>query len=103
MPVTKSEMMFFAAGVALGTVAGAHLPLLKEKLAPLFGALLASASAAVGGSYAEVAKRVVQNVEAVQDAMAEMKHDAVNAEAVESSAYYSLRLTYCPIRAKKAM
>ena len=87
MPVTKSEMMFFAAGVALGTVAGANLPFLKEKLAPLFGALLAGASSAVGDSYAEVAKRVAEKVEAVQDAVAEMKHDAVNAEAVEPSAY----------------
>lgn len=39
MPVTKSEMMFFAAGAALGAAAGANLPFLKEKLA-LFSRLL---------------------------------------------------------------
>jgi hypothetical protein len=83
MPVTKSEMMFFAAGAALGAAAGANLPLLKEKLGPLFAAALAGASSAVGDSYAEVAKRVAEKVEAVQDAMAEMKHDAANAETAK--------------------
>ena len=37
MPITKSEMMFFAAGVTLGAAAGANLPFLKEKFAPLIG------------------------------------------------------------------
>ena len=41
MPVTKSEMMFFAAGAALGAAAGANLPFLKEKFGPLIGAALA--------------------------------------------------------------
>ena len=35
MPVTKSEMMFFAAGAAFGAAAGANWPLLKEKFGPL--------------------------------------------------------------------
>jgi hypothetical protein len=85
MPVTKSEMMFFAAGAALGAAAGANLPLLKEKFGPLIAAALAGASSAVGDSYAEVAKRVAEKVEAVEDAMAEMKHDAAKAEAAEAS------------------
>jgi hypothetical protein len=85
MPVTKSEMMFFAAGAALGAAAGANLPLLKEKFGPLIAAALAGASSAVGDSYAEVAKRVAEKVEAVQDAMAEMKHDVGNAEKTEPS------------------
>ena len=55
MPVTKSEMVFFAAGVAFGAVAGANLPFLKEKFAPPL-APLAGASSAIGDSYAEVAK-----------------------------------------------
>ena len=84
MPVTKSEMMFFAAGAAPGAAAGANLPLLKEKFGPLIAAALA-ASSAVGDSYAEVAKRVAEKVEAVEDAMAEMKHDAAKAEAAEAS------------------
>lgn len=85
MPATKSEMVFFAAGVAFGAVAGANLPFLKEKFAPLIGAALAGASSAIGDSYAEVAKHIAEKVEAVQDAMAEMKHDAAKAEATEPS------------------
>ena len=84
MPVTKSEMMFFAAGAAFGAVAGANLPFLKEKFTPLIGAALAGASSAVGDSYAEVAKRIAEKVEAAQDAMAEMKHNAANAETAEA-------------------
>ena len=41
MPVTKSEMMFFAAGAVFGAAAGANLPLLKEKFGPLISAALA--------------------------------------------------------------
>ena len=85
MPVTKSEMMFFAAGAVLGAAAGANLPLLKEKFGPLISAALAGASTAVSDSYADVAKRVAERVEAVQDAMAEMKHDVVSDDVVEHS------------------
>jgi hypothetical protein len=85
MPVTKSEMMFFAAGAAFGAAAGANFPLLKEKFGPLLAAALAGASSAVGDSYAEVAKHVAEKVEAVQDAMAEMKHSAANSETAEPS------------------
>ena len=35
MPVTKSEMLFFAAGAAFGAAAGANYPLLKEKFGPI--------------------------------------------------------------------
>jgi hypothetical protein len=85
MPVTKSEMMFFAAGAAFGAAAGANWPLLKEKFGPLVSAALAGASSAVSDSYADVAKHFAEKVEAVQDAMAEMKHDAAHSEVVESS------------------
>ena len=78
MPVTRSEMMFFAAGAALGAAAGANLPRLKEKFGPVIAATLAAASSAVGDSYAEAAKHVAEKVEAVQDAMAEMKHSAAS-------------------------
>ena len=85
MPVTKSEMMFFTAGAVFGAAAGANFPFLKEKFGPLMAAALAGASSAVGDSYAEVAKHVAEKVEAVQDAMAEMKHATVNNEATEPS------------------
>ena len=83
MPVTKSEMMFFAAGAALGAAAGATFPLLKEKFGPIIAAALAGASSAVGDSYADLAKTVAEKVEAVQDAMAEMKEAAASREATE--------------------
>jgi hypothetical protein len=83
MPVTKSEMMFFAAGAALGAAAGANFPFLKEKFGPILAAALAGASSAVGDSYADLAKTVVEKVEAVQDAMAEMKETAASREATE--------------------
>jgi phage-related tail protein len=83
MPVTKSEMMFFAAGAALGAAAGANLPFLKEKFGPILAAALAGASSAVGDSYADLAKTVAEKVEAVQDAMAEMKETAASREATE--------------------
>jgi hypothetical protein len=85
MPVTRSEMLFFAAGVAVGAAAGANFPLLKEKFGPLLAAALAGASSAVSDSYAEVAKHVAEKVEAVQDAMAEMKHSAAGSEVAEPS------------------
>jgi hypothetical protein len=67
MPITRSEAMFFAVGVAVGAVARSAYPQLKEKLGPL----LAGAGAAVGDAYSEAAKRVAEKVESVQDAMAE--------------------------------
>jgi hypothetical protein len=83
MPVTKSEMMFFAAGAAIGAAAGANFPLLKEKFGPILAAALAGASSAVGDSYADLAKTVGEKVEAVQDAMAEMKATAASRESTE--------------------
>lgn len=84
MPVTKSEMMFFAAGAAVGAALGASLPLLKEKFGPILAAGLAGASTAVGDSYSEVARHVAERVEAVQDAMAEMKQGAKDHATAES-------------------
>jgi len=86
MPVTRSEMVFFAAGAALGAAAGANLPFLKEKFGPIIAAALAGASSAVGDSYAEAAKHVAEKIEAVQDAMAEMKHGANNGTTEAPSA-----------------
>ena len=65
---------------------GASFPLLKEKFGPVIAAALAGASSAVSDSYAEAAKQVAEKVEAVQDAMAEMKHGAANNGATETPA-----------------
>jgi hypothetical protein len=83
MPVTRSEMLFFAAGAAFGAAAGANWPLLKEKLGPLLAAAFAGASSAVGDSYADLAKTVAEKVEAVQDAMAEMKESNPSNKSTE--------------------
>ena len=62
----------------LGAAAGANFPFLKEKFGPILAAALAGASSAVGDSYADLAKHVAEKVEAVQDAMAEMKEKAAS-------------------------
>ena len=80
MPITRSEVIFFAAGVAVGAAARSAYPQLKEKLGPL----LAGAGAAVGDAYTEVAKRVAEKVESVQDVMAEKRQHAPSGS--ESSA-----------------
>jgi hypothetical protein len=76
-------MMFFAAGAAVGAAAGANWPLLKEKLGPLLAAAFAGASSAVGDTYADLAKTVAEKVEAVQDAMAEMKESNPSNQSAE--------------------
>ena len=76
MPMTRSEAMFFTAGLVIGATAGANLPALKEKFGPLLSGALAGARPAFGESYSEMAKKVAEKVEAVQDAMAEMKQTA---------------------------
>lgn len=69
MPVTRSEVLFFTAGVAVGAAAAANYPWLKKKAGPL----IADVGAGFGDSYAEAARRVAEKVEAVQDAMAAMR------------------------------
>jgi hypothetical protein len=81
MPITRSEVFYFAAGVAVGAMARASYPQLKEKFGPLLASALAGVSSAVGESYSELAKRVGEKVESVQDAMAEMK---INPGAAEN-------------------
>ena len=78
MPITRSELAFFAAGVAVGAAARSAMPVIKEKFGPLIAGTMAGASAAFNESYAEVAKRVAEKVETVQDAMAEMKQGAAD-------------------------
>jgi hypothetical protein len=78
MPVTKSEMLFFAAGVAVGAAVGTNFSRLKEKLGPIFAAAMAGASSAVSDSYAEVADRVAEKVDSVRDVMAEVSPTTAN-------------------------
>jgi hypothetical protein len=86
MPMTRSEAMFFTAGLVIGAAAGASYPALKEKFGPLLSGALAGAGAAFGESYSEMAKKVAEKVEAVQDAMAEMKQSAAPAASPSGAA-----------------
>ena len=86
MPVTKSEMMYFAAGAALGAAAGANLPLLKEKYGPLIAKAWAVATTAAETSYAEFARNLAERAESMQDAMATMNRNAATtSETAETS------------------
>jgi hypothetical protein len=85
MPITRSELVYFAAGVAVGAAARSAFPVLKEKFGPLIAGTMAGAGTAFNESYAEIAKRVAEKVETVQDAMAEMKHGAADVGKPEGS------------------
>ena len=78
MPMTRSELIYFAAGVAVGATARSAYPALKEKFGPLVSGVMAGAGTALSESYAEVARRVAEKVETVQDAMAQMKQNAAD-------------------------
>jgi hypothetical protein len=69
MPITRSEVIYLAAGVAVGAVARSTFPNLKDKIGPV----VAGAGAVLAGAYTEVARRVAEKVESVQDSMAEQQ------------------------------
>jgi hypothetical protein len=56
MPVTRSETLFFAAGVAAGALARRSYPVLKEKYGPVVASALAGARDAFGAACAEAAR-----------------------------------------------
>jgi hypothetical protein len=76
MPLTRSEILYFAAGVAVGAAARSAYPIVKEKLGPLIAGAMAGAGTAIRDAYVEASSQVAEKVQAVQDAMAEMKHNA---------------------------
>ena len=73
MPLTRSELLYFSAGVAVGAWGHAALPKLKEKFGPVIAAVIAGAGSGAGDAYSELAKSFAEKVENVQDAMSEMK------------------------------
>jgi hypothetical protein len=81
MPITRSEALFFTAGYAAGVATGVNLPKLKEKLGPL----VASARDVVGDSYTEVARKVAEQVEVIQDTIAERRQARAAEPAAASS------------------
>lgn len=69
MPLTRNEMIALTAGIAVGAFAGANADKIKGALAGLLGLV----SDGVGESYASVAQKVAEQVESIQDAVAENK------------------------------
>ena len=70
MPVTRSELLFLAGGVAAGVVVAKNLDQIKSKMGPW----VATAGDAVGDAYSAAARKAGERVESLQDAMAEMRH-----------------------------
>ncbi len=86
MPITRSELMFFSAGVVAGAVARSAYPQLKEKLAPLLAGALSGTGGPLADVYAEISKTVSEKVEAIQDALAAMQKDATTEPSPPSEA-----------------
>ena len=70
MPVTRSELLFLAGGVAAGVAAAKNFEQIKSKVGPW----VATAGDAVGDAYSAAARKAGERVESLQDAMAEMRH-----------------------------
>ena len=81
MPVTRSELLFLCGGAVAGAAAAKNFEHLKAKLGPLF----ATAGAAAGDAYSAAARRVGERAEAIQDAMAEARHNKARANGTTAS------------------
>jgi hypothetical protein len=69
MPVTASEFLFFCGGAVVGAAALKYYPQIKPKLEPL----LENAGGIVGDKYTDAARKMAERIEAIYDAMAEMR------------------------------
>jgi hypothetical protein len=74
--MTRNEILYLSAGIAVGALAGANFHKIKDALGPL----LALAGDSLGDSYTSVAQRVAEQVESIQDTIAEAKSAAVPAQ-----------------------
>jgi hypothetical protein len=72
MPMTKSELMYFMAGVAVGGTIGANWSKIKPMLDPFLG----PAAAGFGDAYGDIARALAEQVESAQDAAAQRRHQA---------------------------
>ena len=71
MPMTKSELMYFAAGVAVGGTVGANW----SKIKPMLEQFMGPAAEGFGDAYGDIARAFAERVESVQDAAAERRHE----------------------------
>ncbi|MGD9647358.1 MAG: hypothetical protein AB7U73_16715 [Pirellulales bacterium] len=69
MPLTRNEVMYLSAGIAIGALAGANFNKLRDALAPVLGAI----GTQLGDQYAGVAQQVAEKVESLQDTLAEAR------------------------------
>ena len=67
MPMTRSELMYFAAGVAVGGAVGANW----SKIKPVVEALLGPAAEGFQDAYGDLLGTMSEQVERFQDTMAE--------------------------------
>ncbi len=68
MPVTRSEVAFFTAGVLVGAFGHAAYPKLKEKFGGLLEAAMAGAGDGLGDGYAEIARTVAERFAPIKEA-----------------------------------
>jgi hypothetical protein len=69
MPVTRSELFYFCAGAVVGAIGAKNFDKIKSQLGPL----LEKASEAAADAYADAARRIAEQVESVQDKVAEAR------------------------------
>ena len=69
MPMTRSELVYFAAGVAVGGAVGANW----SKIKPLVEAMVGPAAAGLQDAYGDLLGTLSQQVEAFQDSAAEQR------------------------------
>jgi ElaB/YqjD/DUF883 family membrane-anchored ribosome-binding protein len=81
MPVTKSEFLYFCAGALVGAVGAKNFEKIKSQVGPM----LAKAGEAAADAYADAARRVGEQLESVQDSMADARQRTAAAEASATS------------------
>lgn len=69
MPLTRNEMFCLGAGFLAGVAVGAAIPAIRKKIEPF----ITDAEGKIGDAYSEVAKAVAEQVENIQDVLAERK------------------------------
>jgi hypothetical protein len=72
MPLTKSEAMYFALGVAVGGAVGANWSKIKPIVEQFFG----GAAEGAGDAYSDLSQMFGERFEAFQDHAAERRHRA---------------------------
>jgi hypothetical protein len=70
MPMTRSELMYFTAGVAVGSMVGANW----SKVKPILEQVLGPAAEGFGAAYSDISRAVAERYESAQDMAADRRH-----------------------------